>query len=78
MPKRFSPITIPKRSEEPDPNGYEEEDDGEGVMQSAEYMCGLVDGEVEAGLPVERIVVGGFSLGCAISPLVGLVSRYNG
>ena len=54
MPKRFSLTTTPKRSGEPDPDGYEEEDDGEGVMQSVEYMCGLIDGEVEAGLPVER------------------------
>ena len=69
---------MPKRAGEPDPEDSDEEDDAEGMMKSVEYICGLVDKEVEGGVPVERTVVGGFSQGCAISLLVGLVSRYKG
>lgn len=69
---------MPKRAGEPDPEDSDEVDDAEGMMKSVEYICGLVDKEVEGGVPVERIVVGGFSQGCAISLLVGLVSRYKG
>lgn len=68
---------MPKRSGEPDPEKNDEEDDEEGMMKSVEYICGLIDKEVEAGVPVERLVVGGFSQGCAISLLVGLMSRYK-
>ena len=69
---------MPRRSGEPNPDKDEEEDDKEGIMKSVEYICGLIDTEVEAGVPVERIVVGGFSQGCAISLLVGLIGRYRG
>ena len=48
------------------------------MMKSEEYVCGLIDKEVEAGVPVGRIVVGGFSQGCAISLLSGLMSRCKG
>ncbi|KAM0797737.1 Phospholipase/carboxylesterase/thioesterase [Usnea florida] len=78
MPKPFSPIPMPKRSGEPDPDEDEEEDDEEGMMKSVEYITGLIDTEVQAGVPVERIVVGGFSQGCAISLLVGLMGRHKG
>ncbi len=69
---------MPKRSGEPDPEENDEEDDKEGMMKSVEYICGLIDKEVGNGVPVERIVVGGFSQGCAVSLLVGLMSRYSG
>ena len=69
---------MPKCSGEPDPEENDEEDDEDGMMKSVDYICGLIDNEVEAGVPAERIVVGGFSQGCAISLLVGLLSRYKG
>jgi len=57
----------------------EEEDDEERLKQSVEYICTLIDKEVKAGkVPLERIVVGGFSQGCAIALLAGLMSRYAG
>lgn len=68
---------MPTRTGDPDPEEDDEEDDEEGMMKSVEYICGLIDKEVEAGIPVERIVVGGFSQGCAIALLVGLMSRYR-
>ena len=68
---------MPKRSGEADPEDNDEEDDEESMMKSVECICRLIDQEVDGGVPIERIVVGGFSQGCAISLLVGLMSRYG-
>lgn len=67
---------MPKRTGEADPEEDDEKDD-EGMMKSVDYICGLIDEEVERGVPLERIVVGGFSQGCAISLLIGLMSRFK-
>ena len=56
----------------------EAKDDEDGMLKSVEYICDFIDKEVELGVPPERIVVGGFSQGCAIALLVGLMSRYRG
>lgn len=76
-PRRFSPIPMPKRMGEEDA-GEDDEDDEEGTMKSLEYISGLVDKEVEAGMPPERIVVGGFSQGCSMALLLGLDSKWRG
>ena len=47
-------------------------------MQSVKYIVSLIDEQVAEGVPLERIVVGGFSQGCAISLLLGLASKYSG
>jgi hypothetical protein len=78
MPKPFSPIPMPKRSGEPDPEEDNEEGVEDGMTKSVDYICGLIDKEVDGGIPVEKIVVKGFSQGCAISLLIGLMSRYKG
>lgn len=76
-PKPFSPIPMPKRSGESETD--EGEDDEKGMLKSVDYICGLVAKEVEERkVPLDRIVVGGFSQGCAVSMLVGLLSRYSG
>ena len=75
-PKGFSPIPMPRRSGEDDMEDVE--DDEENMRKSMEYVCGLIEGEIKEGVPLERIVLGGFSQGCAISLLVGLMSRYQG
>ena len=68
---------MPKRSGESETD--DEEDDEEGMTKSVDYICGLIAKEVEEGkVPLDRIVVGGFSQGCAVSLLVGLLSRYRG
>ena len=79
-PKPFSPVPMPKRTGEVsgDEEDVDEDDDEEGMMESVEYVCGIIDEEVVNGVPVERIVVGGFSQGCVIALLVGLMSRYKG
>ena len=35
--------------------------DHEGVAASKDYLNGLVEAELQSGLPAKRIVVGGFS-----------------
>ena len=56
----------------------EPQDNDDGIMTSVEYICDFIDKEVEHGVLPERIIVGGFSQGCAIALLVGLMSRYKG
>lgn len=48
------------------------------MLASVEYIDSLIDAELEKGMKSERIMVGGFSQGCAISLLVGLVGRHRG
>lgn len=71
MPTRLSPYP-PSRPE------LEDDEDEEGMMESVRYVVGLIDELVEQGVPVGRVVVGGFSQGHAIALLVGLVSKYAG
>ena len=41
--------------------------DEKGILQTREYLNGLVKAEIDAGIPSERIVLGGFSQGAAMS-----------
>ncbi len=50
-------------------------DDEPGMLRSVAAVEGLVDAEVGAGIPPERIVVGGFSQGCVIATLTGLRTK---
>lgn len=43
-----------------------------------DYLCDLIDAEVKAGIPLNRIVIGGFSQGCFVSLAAGLGGRYKG
>jgi lysophospholipase I len=51
-----------------------ENEDAEGVKLSQQYVHGLISQEISNGIPAERIVVGGFSQGGAMSILAGLTS----
>ena len=48
-----------------DPN----QEDTEGMLSAVRYIDSLVQQEVDAGIPAERIVVGGFSQGKRSLPL---------
>jgi predicted esterase len=65
-----------------DPGEEEDNEDDdvieEEILKSVEYVCGLVDEEVERGLDLKRIIVGGFNQGCAIVLVAGLARRYKG
>ncbi|KIW84604.1 hypothetical protein Z517_03854 [Fonsecaea pedrosoi CBS 271.37] len=50
-------------------------DDEAGIMKSVDMIDRLVEQEIKGGTPPERIVVGGFSQGCAVSLVWGLTGR---
>jgi len=55
-----------------------EEEDEDGLKKSVAYVVSLIDGLTSKGIPSERIVLGGFSQGCALSLLTELTSKYSG
>ena len=69
-----TPLT-PFPSQRPE---LDDPEDEEGMLQSVRYVSTLIDEQVASGIPLERIVVGGFSQGSAISSLLGLASKYSG
>lgn len=50
-------------------------DDEKGMMASVKAVDALIQAEVDAGVPEEKIIVGGFSQGGAISILTGLTTK---
>lgn len=71
----YKPHELP--SPEDDAAGWEEEEDEEGIMRTVQYVDSLVAEEVGRGTPPERIVVGGFSQGCAVSMVWGLKGEWR-
>lgn len=51
------------------------EEDDEGILRSRDYIHSLVDAEVAKGIPANRVVVGGFSQGGALSLLAGVTYK---
>ena len=49
-------------------------EDEKGILESRDYIRSLVQKEVDSGIPSERIVLGGFSQGGAISIFAGITS----
>jgi len=76
-PTSFFPIPVRRSASsinESDDEFNEECEDE--ILASVEYICSLIDDEVKRGVELNRIVVGGFSQGCAVSLVLGLSSRY--
>ncbi len=46
-------------------------------MRTREYISGLIEQEIAAGIPSERIVLGGFSQGGAASIFSGLTAKFK-
>ena len=62
----------PKPASRPE---LEDDEDEDGMLQSVKYVESLINDLIQKdSIPVERIVVGGFSQGMAISLLLSLVS----
>ncbi|GAB1729585.1 hypothetical protein NU195Hw_g713t1 [Hortaea werneckii] len=56
-----------------------EEEDEEGMRKTVQYIESLIDACVNKGIPPNRIILGGFSQGAAISMLTDLTSaKYGG
>lgn len=67
------PLFPPSRPE------LEPDEDEAGLLRSVEYIESLIEACTRKGIPLNRIVVGGFSQGCALSLLTDLVSqKYSG
>lgn len=65
----------------PHPPGRPEladEEDEDGLRKSVAYVESLLDDLTSKGIPSNRIVLGGFSQGCALSLLTELTSKYSG
>jgi len=72
QPTAFSPFP----SDRPE---LEEAEDEVGLLESVKYIESLIDACVSKGIPPQRIVLGGFSQGCALSLLTDLTSsKYAG
>lgn len=52
-----------------------ENEDAEGIKSSADYLTSLIQKEIDAGIPADRIVLGGFSQGGAMSIYTGLMAK---
>lgn len=72
LPSAMKP-RVPGRAQEEDDEAAP--DDEEGIMSSVRVLDGLVAREIEGGVDPRRIVVGGFSQGCAVSLVWGLTGR---
>lgn len=74
----YKPHALPSSpTNESDPVDDEGEDE-EGILRTVEYVDRLVAEEVESGVEPEHIIVGGFSMGCAVSMVWGLRGRWRG
>lgn len=49
-------------------------EDTEGIKKAAAYVHSLIDAEIKAGIPSNRILLGGFSMGGALALYSGLTS----
>jgi len=76
----YVPKALPN-ARKPRVPGHEDEedapDDEAGIMKSVEAVDQLVEQEIKSGTPAERILVGGFSQGCAVSLVWGLTGRFR-
>ncbi|KAJ7639362.1 Phospholipase/carboxylesterase [Roridomyces roridus] len=55
--------------------GFDSGEDGAGMRKSEYQLNQIISGEVDAGIPANRVVLGGFSQGGAMTLLTGLSSE---
>ncbi|KAI0185533.1 phospholipase/Carboxylesterase [Xylaria flabelliformis] len=56
-------------------NDIRSNQDEPGLLRTREYVNGLIQAEIDAGIPADRIVLGGFSQGGATALLSGLTAK---
>jgi predicted esterase len=49
-----------------------DKEDETGILKSRDYFFGLIKQEIDGGIPSDRVVIGGFSQGGAMSLLTGI------
>jgi predicted esterase len=47
------------------------------MLVTRAYLAGLIQAEIDGGIPAERIVLGGFSQGAAMSLFTGLTCKFK-
>lgn len=72
-PTKLSPRPAPR----PELEDNEDEDE-DGFLESSDYILKIVDALISQGIPIGRIVLAGFSQGCAMSLFIGLTSKFAG
>ena len=79
LPKALPNAAKPRvpGNEEDDAIGEVDPDDEEGISWAVGYVDELIEKEVGRGVDPKRIVVGGFSQGCAVSMVWGLTGRWR-
>ncbi|KAI0509612.1 phospholipase/Carboxylesterase [Xylaria bambusicola] len=55
--------------------GFRARQDEPGLLRTRDYVNSLIKAEVDAGIPANRIILGGFSQGGAIALLAGLTAK---
>ena len=75
----YAPTGLPNIGSRPDRPELDEEEDEAGMLKTVAYLESLIDACTRKGIPPNRIVLGGFSQGCAMSLLTDLISeKYSG
>lgn len=80
----YKPSSLPSpqqpkvpQNDEDDGSEVDKDEDEEGILKTVEYIDSLVAAEVGKGIDPGRIVVGGFSQGCAVSMVWGLKGQWR-
>lgn len=71
VPTSLSPFPKPRPE-------LEDDEDEDGIQHSIKYINSLIDELQTQGVPLDRIVVAGFSQGCAMALVMNLISKYAG
>lgn len=59
------------------PDSLRRSEDEAGILLSQKYMHSLIQSEIDSGIPSDRIVLGGFSQGGALSIFSGLTAPFK-
>lgn len=76
LPSPLKP-KVPQYDQENDGSEVDDGEDEEGILKTVDYIDHLVAEEVGKGVSPARIVVGGFSQGCAVSMAWGLKGQWR-
>src|SRR4051794_37636577 len=58
-----------------DPDSLRKQEDREGILRTQKHVHELIQKEIDAGIPADRIVLGGFSQGGAVGLFAGLTAK---
>lgn len=75
----YAPTGLPDFGKQSDRPELEEQEDEKGMLKTVAYLESLIEACTKKGIPTNRIVLGGFSQGMAMSLLTDMVSeKYSG